>query len=534
MLTTRTLCIGAVLVFLFCLAVRIYYIEQKHILEGDELTSYVIALDAKGWYGNDYEVGTPYTGEDVRKNVFTDNIGGVKGYVADMKTLWEDNRDGLHSSLYYMLLRTMLCVNTGGSMKSAIWLGCGLNLLFFTFQFFVLWKVLLLLFRKERWLILPSLLFVFLSPVAISMNLLVREYQMACLAVLIFIWMALRIQAHLEEGAPLCKPLPVINGGLAVAFLISSGFFNAIPLLFVLSFLGVKAYCKRRKDFVLYAAAVALLGILFCGLTYKGFFNVLTDWRLTFVLDKSQEMGMGENLAVSLFFAIYYLSLYILTPVMSILLFLVVVKSFFKNRNITGFLKDCPEPWIFLSIALWYVLIPIFSPWKTLRYVSPAAFLLMVYVLWICANGCRKYCRVCFTLAVVASLAYTLFGNRVMFLEAYEKESLCWDKSATRIYLYAPNAEEGMTLTQLAPHLEAKQNCVLVEDWEQMVDAVNKERMSVSDTTEANSESAVYLVAAPAFEELRKMPGYEASWKINQWQCLLRYNRDSVKKHREK
>lgn len=82
-----------------------------------------------------YENNRIYTADELRKNLLTDNVGGLKGYCEDIKALWNDNRDPSHASLYYMLLRTSLIGSDSPSVRAVIIRGCGLNLVLFALSF---------------------------------------------------------------------------------------------------------------------------------------------------------------------------------------------------------------------------------------------------------------------------------------------------------------------------------------------------------------------------------------------------------------
>ena len=73
--------------------------------------------------------------KNLRKILFVDDCGGWKGYCSDVKSLWTDNRDPSHASLYYMLLRTALIGQNSTVLSDAVWRACGLNLLLFAVSF---------------------------------------------------------------------------------------------------------------------------------------------------------------------------------------------------------------------------------------------------------------------------------------------------------------------------------------------------------------------------------------------------------------
>lgn len=112
--------IWVLVVFTVCLATRIYYVHEKSVIEGDELTSLTLAYNNIGWGDNTYLPGHTYNADELRSNLLADDRGGLAGYAADIKALWLDNRDASHASLYYMLLRTSLLMVGHASVDEAV------------------------------------------------------------------------------------------------------------------------------------------------------------------------------------------------------------------------------------------------------------------------------------------------------------------------------------------------------------------------------------------------------------------------------
>lgn len=180
--------IWVLVVFTVCLATRIYYVHEKSVIEGDELTSLTLAYNNIGWGDNTYLPGHTYNADELRSNLLADDRGGLAGYVADIKALWLDNRDASHASLYYMLLRTSMLMVGHASVDEAVRWGCGLNIAIFVLTFFLAAIVAARLLHRHRGLVLLALLLAFLNPLSISTTLLLREYQLAeCLAVVFFL-----------------------------------------------------------------------------------------------------------------------------------------------------------------------------------------------------------------------------------------------------------------------------------------------------------------------------------------------------------
>ena len=116
-----------VLIFLLAFSVRLYWIDEKETLYGDELTSLCLAYNQPGWGDQTFELNRAYTGEELRALSYVDQQGGLGGLAEDLAALHIDNRDLSHASLYYMLLRCALTPVQTPSMDMLKWYGCGLN-----------------------------------------------------------------------------------------------------------------------------------------------------------------------------------------------------------------------------------------------------------------------------------------------------------------------------------------------------------------------------------------------------------------------
>ena len=292
--------IWVLVVFTVCLATRIYYVHEKSVIEGDELTSLTLAYNNIGWGDNTYLPGHTYNADELRSNLLADDRGGLAGYAADIKALWLDNRDASHASLYYMLLRTSLLMVGHASVDEAVRWGCGLNIAIFVLTFFLAAIVAARLLHRHRGLVPLALLLAFLNPLSISTTLLLREYQLAeCLAAVFFL-VFLRISVQIGSRR---NPLTLSNialASVAAAAFMSAGYFNTFLVLFACGYLAFEA--KRNglvgKTATMLAVCVPLC-LVVAVMLYSGFFNFLTDVRTSEVVSKAQGGGFISNAAVT-------------------------------------------------------------------------------------------------------------------------------------------------------------------------------------------------------------------------------------------
>lgn len=353
--------IWVLVVFTVCLATRIYYVHEKSVIEGDELTSLTLAYNNIGWGDNTYLPGHTYNADELRSNLLADDRGGLAGYVADIKALWLDNRDASHASLYYMLLRTSMLMVGHASVDEAVRWGCGLNIAIFVLTFFLAAIVAAKLLHRHRGLALLALLLAFLNPLSISTTLLLREYQLAeCLAVVFFL-VFLRISVQIGSRR---NPLTLSNVALAsvaAAAFMSAGYFNTFLVLFACGYLVFEAKIKglAGKTATMLAVCVPLC-LVVAVMLYSGFFNFITDVRTSEVVSKAQGGGFISNAAVTVKTGAKLIGLDILNPLLIAAIIAVILK-----RRKTLSLKLRHSGWQYLAIiACWFATALFFATWK--------------------------------------------------------------------------------------------------------------------------------------------------------------------------
>ena len=109
-----------ILVFLLAVTLRFYWMSQKEMPYGDELTSVCLAYNHPGWGAYTYDTEVTYQGDSLRNTFFSDQATGWTGVWEDLRTLHTDNRDLSHASLYYMALRVALWGSQ--TLQDVLWL----------------------------------------------------------------------------------------------------------------------------------------------------------------------------------------------------------------------------------------------------------------------------------------------------------------------------------------------------------------------------------------------------------------------------
>jgi hypothetical protein len=155
------------LIFAFTLGIRIYWLSQKEGFMVDEPLSIAFACYNDYIVNHNYEFNREYTGKEVKEISLCDN-DSLKNVAGDIKRLWENNRDGAHTNLYYSFLRVSLAgLKTGDMQKIIFRAGC-LNLIFFCISFFIFHLLLGLLFPMRTFQNFAALFCTFISTASIS------------------------------------------------------------------------------------------------------------------------------------------------------------------------------------------------------------------------------------------------------------------------------------------------------------------------------------------------------------------------------
>lgn len=502
----RKCLVGILVVFVLCLATRIFYVHEKSIIEGDEFTSLTLAYNNTGWGDNTYAPDVAYTADSLRLNLYTDDTSGFTGYANDIKALWLDNRDPSHASLYYMLLRTSLLMVDHASIDEVVRWGCALNIMLFAITFLFEFLSAKMLFRRHPHLIAAALLVAFMNPMSVSNALLLREYQLAeCLAA-VFFFIFLKIVGQVKTGKSALSVTNVVMASLAAAAFVSAGYFNTFLVIFLCCYL---IYAAKRCGMVGKACAMVAiclpLSLLFATMLYSGFFNFLTDIRTAEVIGKAQGGGFVSNAIQAIKSGGIFLCLDILNP----LLIAAIATLAVKSRK-TPTVKLHQSQWPYFAIAAcWFATVLFFATWKEPRYVAPCCSLLCLTLIATAQQMLAKANKFVLTAVMLITAAYPMASGRILYVHPSLPEDFQWPE-AKNLYLYGPDNDERSTLTLLVPYMRDNQTCTILQSTEE-INAVCK-----------SSDSTTYVFGAD-FPELKSLPCFKCSYAFNPWQDIYEY-----------
>jgi hypothetical protein len=357
------------LVFVVALMFRIYYIGQKQGFHMDEMLSRVI-ITGKAAPVIDllYSQKTFMTGNEYINYLFNSPNPSL---VTDLKNLRKYNyADDSHPSLYYSLLRIVLEFSQN-SPKGFINAGCGLNIIFFIFSFFVMQKLLLKLFGDNK-LVPIGLGIAFLNTGSISMTLFIRPYELQMLAVILISYVFVLVLEKINSNQSLLtfKNIFILSASLAFTFL--SGY---LIVLYVAMLGGILLFQSRKnlKNFSILCLSVLLAVGLTC-LINSGYFNFLSGQRFDNV--SSSKGFLLSDYIINLISYFCNLCKYIFYP---FVILLCVVFGFFVKKYDIKFALSC----LLIVSLVWSIVVAMTVPFPVFRYISPISGILCLGILLI-------------------------------------------------------------------------------------------------------------------------------------------------------
>lgn len=159
--------IACLIVLFFAIFIRFYALNYKDTLENDEIFSIIISNCTEYGWSKNFPINHLYTGKQL-KDLFLWNDASLRDAISDIKRLYIYNYDPPHTNLYYSLLRlTFIGVGEFNLTQTILKAGC-LNISIFCLGFFLMFKLLQLLFGKKSSLVPFGLFVAFFSTASIS------------------------------------------------------------------------------------------------------------------------------------------------------------------------------------------------------------------------------------------------------------------------------------------------------------------------------------------------------------------------------
>ncbi len=255
--------------FLLAASVRLYWMSQKAGLGLDESLS--VSYATCNLIGTSEKIPS---GKFINGRQWRALTWDIKNSLFhDLKTLWQNSRDGCLPNFYYMLLRTSLSGLQEISADDIIFRSGILNFSLFVFSFIACGLLLCRLMPGQKRLCAGILAIAYLSPGTLSFTLYVRSYQLQQLMFVLTALCFVRAWERLQE--PEKKPSFVsdlLYPSIILSLTALSGYYSLV-FIGLLGLTLIVFACKRgefRK--ISFLAAAFLLSIILNLIFYPQFF----------------------------------------------------------------------------------------------------------------------------------------------------------------------------------------------------------------------------------------------------------------------
>jgi hypothetical protein len=399
-----------VIVFAITFQTRVDFITQKEGFHVDEVFSIIISDYSDYGYreGYCYDENVVYTGKQIKELSLWNNAS-IEDAFSDVKKLYFDNRDRPHTNLYYSCFRLWFAGIATTDLRKIIDRGCKLNLLFFIFSFFFMYKLLRRLFKKDKILIPFSLLLAFANTGSISNTLFLRPYQLQETLLILFTYSFVRCYESLENRTSLYNFKNFLKLVPIVGLTLLSGYFVAIYVLMLMGILAILCRKTDQKENLKFVGVSFLSSVLFARALFCGFFYGFTCGRAGEAYKQFGYKAIVDNTVVSFnaFYEILRDYLFSL-PVLCLAFLIAIILSIIFRRS------DKKALLISSACFIWSGGIIFLAPFKVLRYVM-ACFPLMTLVFPFVISRLNGIFRDC---AIIATLACSMvFWNRSAKIE---------------------------------------------------------------------------------------------------------------------
>ena len=272
-------------IFVILLVLRIIAIDTKTSFFFDDVASFNASTPNNtftqgvkykySWADIRFEHGKNYKAYEVKKLLF-ESKPNLKSICKDLATLHSETLDRQHPNLYYSILRVWSSGVDYSDANALKWRGCSLNLIFFAFSFFFMFKLLNLI-KPEKKFIALGLFFAFVSTGAISNTLLIRPYPLMEVFFTFALYYLVVMYKAAGQNINFTKK-QIILYSLGICGFLLINYYSM--LLLALIFIAISCRCfqtddiKTLKTMTLTYGLAIVLTLLFCPLYLENFKNI--------------------------------------------------------------------------------------------------------------------------------------------------------------------------------------------------------------------------------------------------------------------
>ncbi len=370
---SKGLILSCIFVFLIAFLIRVAAIDFKQDLFIDEVYTTQIANYSPYFEGLPVplETGMQATGYDIKQKIFALNPS-LKDTISDIINLHTYTRDTPHSNFYYTLYRLWFSGWAEFNLKKFITHGASLNLIFFAGSFLYLYKILKRLFQNDKVLVPFGLFTTFMSTAAITNTTFIRPYALQEMFFLILTYTTIKYWDYIADKEHKYKIIDVFTLGLTIGLTLLTGYYS-IPLIGLYALLLLYRTIKLKnydalRFFFFFMFATGLIVFLL----YPGICFVLFSYRAKEAYNAFSQIN---NIGV----LVKYTPIIILRYLFSIPLIVTIIYYLRKCNFRENTKKYFSLASILMSIGIiWSIFILFLAPYKNIRYIMPAAALVML------------------------------------------------------------------------------------------------------------------------------------------------------------
>lgn len=409
----KWLIISCIIVFIITLLLRLHFISQKQGIHGDEVFSINISnRNTYGWMLY-YPENRFYTGKEL-KNLSLFNDTSLKDTLSDIKQMHVKVNDPPHTNLYYSALRLWCNGFESTNLHKILWRGLSLNLVFFSFSFLILFKILRKLFKNSS-LIPFGLLCAFANTGSISETIFMRPYQLQETIFLLLTYCVINFWFDIEQKK-LISIKNFIIASFSLAFALLSGYFAPMYIGLLGIVLIVKSIKENQYKNIIFLFFSLITSVALAYTFYNGYFIGFTSTRAQHVfyrISGTEHMGNFKETLKAItncfIYFIYYIPCIIIAGFIQIKRFTNKTKPHF--HLITGYLVACAFLWSIIILAI--------SPYRVVRYITPV-FPILALVYPMLLSGFKETLQKNFI--AIFSMFILIFALFPQPIESYDTE----------------------------------------------------------------------------------------------------------------
>jgi hypothetical protein len=510
-------------IYVLALGIRVYWLSQKDGLHVDEGLAIAIACYNDFIVRENYEYGKKYTGKELKEASLVSS-SGLKDALADVRSLWKDNRDPPHTNLYYTFLRLSLVGIKTGDVAPIVFRGGILNLLFFTVSFIFFFLLMRLLFAGSELLQYAAAFCAFLSTAAISNTLFFRPYQIQeTLFIMFCYYFVLSIgwrKYIIHEGKLFISAKSIMLMPLITAVTLISGYY-AVFFIGLFGLYAVYLFC-RNKTFteIPYYFVVLCLGIACAQILYPRYISGFFSYRGQETV-RTISGNILENIQASTTSAVTLLQKHFFSYpviVVGVLCLAYLAVLLIRGQKLMGLVqklrgKKIPAIqkmalFIFAASVIYLFIVLIIAPYKVLRYGMPVfPFFVILPAMLIDSVKARSQ--------KMASVAMLLLCGCFALNAARESKIENIFRNKPNEYVFTKNKDTPVYVinaawsswkyANLIPYVHDEQAYYFI-DWNKYFDEYLKTGRNIASIhlPEAENYSAIYLLTEyiPGFLQL--------------------------------